>query len=200
MLTNCCPVPTAIESIITGTSCPVNFGQIQKLVFWRHGQTIASVGSMETEAVWTVQLAATGDTKAVVTPFTSGASLVPGEARAYGGGNDTIDGIELILASEPAVFTGKFLQYPTTTVAIMKQLMCEDLDVIFINENGQFGYRGVSGVVHGFHVKGLFVGDLSLPGYAEPSGNAISFKIPSGEMDGFLISDATDFALTMINS
>ena len=200
MITNCCPLPTAIESIITAETCPVNFGQIQKLIFWRHGNTLLNVGTATTEAIWTPLLAATGDTKAIVTPFTSGASLVPGEARSFGGGNDTLDGIELILASQPATFTGKFLQYPTATIALMKQLMCEDLDVIFVNENGQFGYRAVSGVFYGFHVKGLFVGDLSLPGYAEPSGNSIAFKIPSGEMDGFEISAATDFALTMLNS
>jgi len=98
------------------------------------------------------------------------------------------------------MFTARFLQYPTSTVALLKDLMCEDLDVIFINENGQLGYRDVSDVFYGFHVKGLFVGDLSLPGYAEPSGNTISFKIPSAEMDGFEISDSTDFALTMLNS
>lgn len=200
MITVCCPLPTAIASIITEETCPVNFGQIQKLVFWRHGQTIASVATAIIEATWTTLLAAEDDTKAVVTPFTSGASLTPGEARSYGGGNDTLDGIELIIGSEPAMFTGRFLQYPTSTIALLKDLMCEDLDVIFINENGQFGYRDVSDVFYGFHVKGLFVGDLSLPGYAEPSGNTISFKIPSAEMDGFEISDATDFALTMLNS
>lgn len=200
MITICCPLPTAIESIVTAETCPVNFGQIQKLVFWRHGQYLAAVACAETESVWTTRLAAADATKAVVTPFTSGASLTPGEARSYGGGNDTLDGIELILGSEPGVFTGKFLQYPTSTVALLKQLMCEDLDVIFINENGQFGYRSVSGAFYGFHTRGMFVGDLSLPGYAEPSGNTITFKIPSSEMDGFTISSATDFALTMLNS
>jgi hypothetical protein len=200
MITICCPLPTAIASIVTEETCPVNFGQIQKLVFWRHGQSIASVATAEIEATWTTLLAAADDTKAIVTPYTSGASLAPGEARSFGGGNDTLDGIELILGSEPAVFTGRFLQYPTATVALLKQLMCEDLDVIFINENGQFGYRDVSGVFYGFHVRGMFVGDLSLPGYAEPSGNTISFKIPSSEMDDFEISSATDFALTMLNS
>jgi hypothetical protein len=200
MITICCPLPTAIESILTEETCPTNFGQIQKLIFWRHDNSITCVGSAETESTWTTLLAATGDTKAIVTPFTSGASLTPGEARSYGGGNDTLDGIELILGSMPASFTAKFLQYPTTTVALLKQLMCEDLDVILINENGQFGYKSSDSKFYGFHVKGLFVGDLSLPGYAEPSGSAITFKIPSSEMDDFTISNATDFALTLLNS
>lgn len=200
MITICCPLPTAIASVVTKTTCPTNFGQIQKLIFWRHGNNLASVSCAQTESVWTVRLSATGDTKAIVTPFVAGASLTPGEPRQYGGGNDTIDGIEIIIGSEPSVFTGKCLQITGAQVALLKALMCEDLDVIFINENGQFGYRAVSGVFYGFHVKGLFVGDMSLPGYAEPSGNTINFKIPSGEMNGFTISSATDFALTMLNS
>jgi len=200
MITACCPIPTYIASVVTETGCPVNFGQIQKLVFWRHGQSITSVATAEVEATWTVLLAATGDTKAVVTPYASGATLAPGEARQYGGGNDTIDGIPVIIGSEPSVFNGRFLQIDPSQTALLKKLMCEDLDVVFINENGQFGYRDVSGAFHGFHIRGLFVGDFSIPGYAEPSGSAMSFMIPSGEMDGFKISDATDFALTMLNS
>ena len=200
MITICCPLPTAIESVLTEETCPVNFGQIQKLIFWRHGNSITTVACAEVEANWTTLLAAVDDTKAITTPFTSGASLVPGEARSFGGGNDTLDGIELILGSEPAVFTGRCLQYPTATIALLKQLMCEDLDVVFVNENGQFGYKAYDDKFYGLHVKGLFVGDLSLPGYAEPSGNTISFKIPSSEMDYFDISSSTDFALTMLNS
>lgn len=200
MITICCPIPTALESILTAETCPSNFGQIQKLVFWRHGNFIGSAATAEIEATWTLLLAATGDTKAVVSPFTSGAVLTPGEARQYGGGNDTLDGIPIIIGAEAASFTSRFLQYPPATIALMKQLMCEDLDVVFVNENGQFGYRLVGDDFYGFHIKGLFVGDISLPGYAEPSGNAMSFMIPAGELDGFRISNATTFALNMLNS
>ena len=91
MITICCPLPTAIASVVTETTCPTNFGQIQKLIFWRHGNTLAAVSCAETESVWTTLLAAADDTKAIVTPFVSSATLTPGEARQYGGGNDTVE-------------------------------------------------------------------------------------------------------------
>lgn len=201
MLTTCCPVPTYIASVVTSVACPDNFGQIQKLVFWRAGNVIGSVATAEIEGTWTTILAATGDTKAVVSPFVSGASLVAGEPRQYGGGNDTIDGIPIIMGAEPTVFEARMLQYSQSTISKLKALMCEDLEVIFINENGQFGYR-LSGTddVAGFPLKGFFVSDMNVPGYAEPSNNVIRFSIASGYMEDWLTSDATTFALTMLNS
>ena len=201
MLTTCCPVPTYIASIVTSTACPDNFGQIQKLVFWRAGNTIGSVGTAEIEGTWTTLLAATDDTKAVVSPLVSGATITAGEARQYGGGNDTIDGIPIIMGGEPATFEARTLQYSQATIALLKRLMCEDLEVLFINENGQFAYR-LSGTddVAGFPIRGLFVSDLNVPGYAEPSFNSIKFMIPSTYMDAWRVSDSTDFALTMLNS
>ena len=200
MITVCCPLPTYIASVVTENGCPFNFGQIQKLIFWRHGNSIASVATAEVEATWTVLLSATNDTKAVVTPYTSGGALVPGEARSYGSGNEVLNGIPRILGSEPSAVNARFLQIEPEQTELLKKLMCEDLDVVLVNENGQFGYKDVSGVFYGLHIAGLFVGDYSLPGYSEPSGSAISFMIPSNEMDKFRVSDATDFALTMLNS
>lgn len=201
MLTTCCPVPTYIASIVTSTACPQNFGQIQRLVFWRAGNTIGSVATAEIEGTWTTRLAATGDTKAVVSPLVSGASIVAGEPRQYGGGNDTIDGIPIIMGGEPSTFEGRMLQYDQATITKMKDLMCEDMEVIFINENGQFGYR-LSGTddVAGFPVKGFFVSDINVPGYSEPSFNSIKFMIPAVYADNWRVSDSTTFALTMLNS
>lgn len=201
MLTTCCPVPTVLASVVTAVPCPENFGQIQKLVFWRSGNTIGSVATAELEGTWTVLLAATGDTKALVSPFVAGASITPGEVRQYGGGNDTIDGVPIIMGSEPSVFEGRMLQYSQETISKLRALACEDLEVIFINENGEFGYR-LSGTddVAGFPIKGFFVSDMAVPGYAEPSYNSIRFMIPAGNMGYWKTSSVTDFALTMLNS
>lgn len=201
MITVCaCPVPTMLPDIIEATPCYENFGQIQKLVFWRRGNAFKATASGEVQAVWTAALASTTDGKAVVSPFVSGASVVAGEARTYGGGNDTIDGIELILGSEASTFEAMVLRYDQDTIALLKELQCEVLDVIFINENGQFGYSdGGGSTFGGFPIEGLFVGDLNLPGYSEPNRNVIRFKLPSGWSNNFEISDATTFALTMTN-
>ena len=202
MITVCtCPVPTALPDVITGTPCYENFGQIQKLVFWRRGHSIVSVGTAELEATWTALLASTTGSKAVPSPFLGGASVVAGEARTYGGGNDTLDGIEIILGSEASTFEGRILRYDQETITALKGLACEQLDVVLINENGQFGWNDADGddTFYGFPIEGLFVGDLNLPGYSEPNHNIIRFKLPSNWSNGFKISNATDFALAMTN-
>jgi len=202
MITVCtCPVPTALPDIVTGAPCYENFGQIQKLVFWRRGHSIVSVGTAEIEATWTALLASATANKAVVSPFIGGASVVAGEARTYGGGNDTLDGIEIIMGSEASTFEARILRYDQETIAALKQLACEQIDVIFINENGQFGWSDLEGTdeFFGFPIEGLFVSDLNLPGYSEPNHNIIRFKLRSNWSDTFKISGATDFALPMTN-
>lgn len=202
MITVCtCPVPTALPDIIDAAPCYENFGQIQKLVFWRRGKKIASVATAEKEATWTALLASSTAAKAVVSPFVSGASVVPGEARTYGGGNDTKDGIPIILGSEASPFEARILRYDQETISLLKTLACEEIDVILINENGQFGWSDKDGddTFYGFPLEGFFVSDLALPGYAEPNHNVIKFMLPSGWSDTFKISNALDFTLSMIN-
>jgi hypothetical protein len=202
MITVCtCPVPTALPDIIDGAPCYENFGQIQKLVFWRRGKKIASVATAEIEATWTARLASATADKAVVSPFIGGASVVPGEARTYGGGNDTKDGIPIVLGSEASTFEARILRIQQEAIAAMKTLACEELDVVFINENGQFGWSDKDGndTFYGFPIEGLFVSDLALPGYAEPNHNIVRFMLPSGWSDTFKISEALDFSLSMTN-
>ena len=202
MITVCtCPVPTALPDIIDGAPCYENFGQIQKLVFWRRGKKIATPTALVTEATWTALLASATADKAVVSPFIAAAVVTPGEPRSYGGGNDTKDGIPIILGAEASAFESRILRYDQPTIALLKQLACEEIDVIFINENGQFGWRDADsdGTVYGFPLEGFFVSDLALPGYAEPNHNMLRFMLPSGWSDTFTISTATDFALSMTN-
>lgn len=202
MITVCtCPVPTALPDIIDGAPCYENFGQIQKLVFWRRGNKIATPTALVTEATWTALLASTTDNKAVVSPFIAAAVVTPGEPRSFGGGNDTLDGIPIILGSEASSFESRILRYDQPTIALLKQLACEQIDVILINENGQFGWRDADadGTVYGFPLEGFFVSDLALPGYAEPNHNMLRFMLPSGWSDAFTISPAADFALSMTN-
>jgi hypothetical protein len=200
MITVCtCPVPTALPDVVTDTPCYENFGQIQKLVFWRRGNSIASVATAELEATWTALLASTTAAKAVPSPFISGGIVTAGESRQYGSGNEVLDGIPIIVGSESSQFEAMILRYDQDTIATLKELQCEELDVIFINENGQFGYSDTDGF-SGFPIAGLFVSDLTLPGYSEVNRNAIKFMLRPGWSDTFKISNATDFALNMVNS
>jgi len=200
MITVCtCPVPTALPDVVEGIPCYENFGQIQKLVFWRRGKSIASVATAELEATWIARLASATANKAVPSPFISGGSVVAGEPRQYGSGNEVIDGIPIIVGSESSQFEAMILRYDQETIAALKGLQCEELDVVFINENGQFGYSDVGGEFQGFPIAGFFVSDLTLPGYAEVNRNSLKFMLRPGWSDTFKISNATDFALSMVN-
>ena len=110
-LTVCCPVPTAIASVVTTLNpCSSDVGQIQKLVFWRRGQSIASVATAVIVGTWTTLLAATGDTKAVVSPYLGNVEVAPSEAREFGGGNETRYGAPIRKGGQSVTFTASIYQ------------------------------------------------------------------------------------------
>ena len=87
--TICCPTPTGMGSAVTVLNeCPEDVGQIQKMIFWRRGNTM-SVASALTSTAWNTLLAATDDTKAIVSPFLGNVELPVSESREFGGGNET---------------------------------------------------------------------------------------------------------------
>ena len=83
-----CPVPTYLDGIVTSTTlnpCPMNIGQIQRLIFWRAGNSIP-IASVITSSKWTTLAAATGATKAVFSPYVGNVQFAVGDARSFGGG------------------------------------------------------------------------------------------------------------------
>ena len=98
MISNCCPAATTLTAI-PAEGCAQNFGQIQKIIFQRlyDGTTrngIAdgtSAGNAGLLASWTALKAATDGTKIVVSPFIEAPSDDGGDARTYGGGNETLN-------------------------------------------------------------------------------------------------------------
>lgn len=205
MITNCCPKPTYLASAVTTLyPCKAEFGQIQKLIFWRRGNKIASIATALVSTTWTTLLTATGNTKALVVGFCVG-KVTPGEARESGGGNESIDGIPEVVGLNPAVFEGNLIQRDQDEIKVLKKLMCEALDVLFINENGAIGYldtqfAGTGTGVYGAPVAGLSVGDLEFGDFDGRDQNKIKFMMPANWSDNFEKSADTAFALTLVNS
>ena len=202
----CCPVPTAIASAVTVLNpCPADVGQIQKLVFWRRGQSIASVATAVISTTWTTLLAATGDTKAVVSPFIANVELAPSEAREFGGGNETRYGAPRRKGGSSPPFTASMYVEDQDVIATLKDLACETLDVVMINEANQFIYSDTSGGSAGFYgfeiVAGsLFVSDKGIGGLDDADQNMIMFNLKPNWSDTLEISTETTFALDMVNS
>ena len=201
-LSVCCPVPTAIASAVTVLNeCSADVGQIQKLVFWRRGQSIASVATAIISTTWTTLLAATGDTKAIVSPFIANVELAPSEAREFGGGNETRWGAPIRKGGSSPSFTASIYQYDQDTITALKNLRCETLDVLFINEANQLIYSDANNVA-GFEIaaNSLFVSDKGIGGLDDADQNVIMFNLKPDWSDTLEITVETTFLLDMVNS
>jgi len=198
----CCPRPTAIDSAVTVLNpCPSDVGQIQKMVFWRRGQEISSVATAVISTTWTALLSATGDTKAIVTPFLGNVELAPSEPRSFGGGNETRWGAEIRKGNSSSVFSATMYQEDQDVITALKALACEPLDVVFINESNQFVYSDASNF-SGFEVASgtLNISDKGIGGLDDPDSNNIMFNLKPNWSDTLEISTETTFALDMVNT
>lgn len=170
------------------SDCPESFGQVQKVVFQRLESTtgvkngVATGTNSITElSSWTTFIEAEDGTKAVVSPYITNPTVEAGEARTYGGGNETLGGIELTIGREPTSFTGALLQENAATVKALKEFQCEQsLGVYLIDENGHIGaiaddpesptsYTPIP-------IYSLFIGDRVLGGLEAPDSNAIQWN------------------------
>lgn len=210
MITCNCPAAAALPSIGVLT-CGENFGQIQKLIFQRVKKSDGSKnGLVAADAVklakWQPLLAANDDTKIVVTPYVSAPATEPGSPRTFGGGNDSVDGIEEIIGTEPTAFTGVFRKLPQSMVKKMKEIACEsqmggNIGVYLIGEGGRIGcvadestqdqttvktYRPIP-------IRSLFFGDKNFGGLEEPDSNAVQWSFPPNYSDDFSILVPEDF-------
>lgn len=185
-----CPVPTYMTSIGTLT-CPESFGQIQKLIFWRAGNHIDDVATTILLATWTALKAATDSTKAVVTPFLSGLTMELGKAKEFGSGNEVRNGVPIIFGTDPSKVTAKLYEYPQSIIRTLKEMECESLEVILVNELGYFGHRLDGALVKGFPIQSFFVSDKMLGGFDAPDYNELMFSLPAGWSDYFTVTNPT---------
>ena len=199
-----CPVPAAIADLLTENPCPLRTSQIQKLIFWRKGNTIATEADLILEATWTTLLVAADDTKAIVSPYVANIEDTPGEALESGSGNETKDGIPIYNGLEMTKITGRVNQHPQSIILLMKELSCEDLEVIFVNKYGYFIHdMDTDGTkVKGFDIYNFSIKDLQLGGLLNHDYNDFQFYMPANWSDNLTITDPTaNFnALSLWNS
>ena len=104
MLTGICPCPAAAAlPDVPNVICAETFGQIQKVAFQRLRKDDGTKNSFTTalpitaKASWTPKLTAEDSTKIVVSPYIQAPTNEPGAARTFGGGNETLGGVEEII-------------------------------------------------------------------------------------------------------
>ena len=197
----CCPVPTAITSIVTTlVPCPADFGQIQKLIFWRAGNTFSTT-NVGVITAWNALTTATDTTKAVVTPFLGNPELKAGAIRSYGSANETRYGIPFHKGRDQTPFKAMIQRSTQAIISLLKKLECENLEVLFINESNQLAYNAVAtNYFSGFPAYSLAIGDLTVGGFNNADENELIFHLAPNWSDSFTISTATTFLLSLVNT
>lgn len=198
---NCgCPVGKHLNDL-TIDECKESFGQIQKVIFARIFSSTGVKNSLleatiTKKATMTPLFAASDGTKLIISPYIQNPTTEPGEARTFGGGNQTLGGIEIVIGREPTTFTGVFYQENQATIKTLKTYSCEKIGVFLIDENGNIGAVSEDGTNFSpIPVDKFFVGDKNLGGYEEPDSNTISWSFYPNWSDNLVMikSDTLDY-------
>lgn len=196
-----CPLAAALPTI-PAAGCASDFGQIQKIIFQRiysSGTTknkFSAQGKITVLASWTPLKTATDGTKVVVSPYVEAPTADGGDAITFGGGNETLGGIEKVIGRNPVTMTFALRQYKQSIIKALKQMQCEtELGVYFVNERGQI--LALAGATADDYfpipIRSLFVGDLKLNGFDTPDENMMSFGLVPDWSDDAEIVTPTDF-------
>ena len=103
---NCgCPAGKHLNDLEIA-ECKESFGQIQKVIITRIFRSTGTKNKLPkatvtTKATMTPLLTASNGTKLIVSPYIQNPTTEPGEARTFGGGNQTLGGIEIVIGREP---------------------------------------------------------------------------------------------------
>lgn len=188
------------------SNCPESFGQIQKVAFQRLYKSTGEKNSFKTDAgiekkaSWTPLLAADDDTKIVISPYIQAPTAEAGAARTFGGGNETLGGVEEIVGREPTPFTGVMRKLPQKIIKALKELQSEswgdNLGVYLFDENGAIGaiQDAKTATTHyPIPIRSLFIGDKTLGGYEAPDSNNIQWAFLPNWSDDLAIIVPQDF-------
>lgn len=200
-----CPAATAITSI-PAITCPESFGQIQKVAFQRiysSGSTknsFTTLADIKLLASWTASMSAADSTKIVVSPYIEAPTAEAGAARTFGGGNESLNGVEEIIGREPTPFSAVIRKAPQAVIKAIKELQCEsavhNLGVYLFDELGNIGAiqdESTPTTYYPIPVQSFFVGDKTLGGLEAPDSNAISWSFKPNWSDDLAIVVPTDF-------
>ena len=170
-------------------TCGIRYGQVQKIAFTRIGNIFSNSSNPITDlASWTAFLSAEDSTKIVVTPYVEAPTMEGGDEKTFGGGNATLDGIIMVLGSQPIRMSFALRNYPQTIISALKVLTkIKDLGVFLFNDNGGIICLQEGGTYLPIPIRALFVGDLILSGRTQPDRNTMKFSFKSNYSDKLVV-------------
>ena len=200
-----CPAAAALTTI-PAANCAESFGQIQKVAFQRltiadgtkNSFTTGESTGIDKLAAWTAKMALTTGGKIVISPYIQAPTVEPGAARTFGGGNETLGGVEMVIGREPSAFSAVIRSCPQSVIKALKALQCEaqgeNLGVFLFDENGAIEcIKSGSTDYLPIPIRSLFIGDKSHGGLEAPDSNPISFSFLPNYSDDLTIQVPTNF-------
>ncbi len=200
-----CPASAAITTIPKVT-CPVNFGQIQKVAFQRLTKADGTKNSFTASsaitalASWAALIAAEDGSKIVISPYINAPADSGGDARRSSGGNDDLGGMSEVLGGNPVQFDGSLRSIPQFVIKIMKELQCEanagNLGVFLFDENGKIEAiqdQTTQTTYYPIPIRSLFIGSKIHGNFDAKDSNAISWMYPDNYSDNLVIVTPSDF-------
>lgn len=207
-MANCCPKPTALTAI-TATTCPEELGQIQRIILVRRGfvkwNTVTPASNLPATitllvptavAGWTILKAAVDNTKVIVPPLFGGDIVVaPGEAGFFGGNdNSTLNGEAYHTGVAPSTFTARYDSLTAAQTLQLKNLICESLEVYFVNQDGDIIGRRNGSNFTGFDAINVLLNTRALNGFNTRDSNNITFQMDKDWDTTFEKITPTDFS------
>lgn len=196
-----CPAAEALPTI-PKFECSEGFGQIQKIAFQRLNPSDENIfrdnkNPIAVYTSWTAFMTATDSTKIVISPFVENPTQDGGDARTYGGGNDTLGGVSKIIGSEPTTLTVQLRDVPQNIIKELKKLMCEaqngNLGVYLFDDSKRieaikYNNMDMSTIDYTpIPIRALFVGDKIHGGLENPDSNTMSFQFAPNYSDDLAI-------------
>lgn len=190
----CSCTTTAALPDIPNTECKQSFGQIQKLAFVRIYSTGTTKNKFDTTnditklTTWQKFIGISDGTKIVVTPFVEAPTQDGGDAITFGGGNDTLGGVEMRVGRNATNMSFALREWMQSSIKSLKALECEGaLGVYLINEHGQIEARKVGEEYFPLPIQSLFVSDKIHGGLQEPDSNSLQFSFSPNYSDDLVI-------------
>lgn len=196
---NCgCPAGAHLADLEIN-ECKESLGQIQKVIFQRIYKSTGILNKLAAEDIksktkMAALVTAADGTKIIISPYVQNPGTEPGAARTFGGGNQTLGGIEIVIGREPTTFSGIIYQEAQSVIKTLKQYSCENIGVYLIDENGNIGalIEDDGANYTPIPIGKFFVGDKKLGGFEEPDSNTIEWSFFPNWSDNLVIIKASE--------
>lgn len=189
MKTCTCPASSVAPSLSVIDPCPVNTGQIQRYILVDR-DTEYPIASLTAQTFWAAKQIASDTSKAVFSPLLGNPEFEPGEPTEFGGGNETVDGVPLVVGYEPTTFSFRHYSLQKGMAAELREFACRVNDAFYVNENRQIIYNAKSATTAtGFSVQSYSLSDRKPGGYAEPDYNNGKIMHPEEWSDNYTMTE-----------